>query len=520
MSLSVGKSSRSRSNGGIFATYCAIILGGCQSHLPALEDTTKESGNEVVRPRTTDVIARVQCELAKIVNFPASSDRRLALRVQSDARLKTLLPRLADDHFVASAQISLEVADAEGLTPSLSFMNAAGTHSVGIGAQWNGTQDRSITINYSIDLNSLKSDYHEAKFCQNDWPSSGLAGDLGLTDIVADGLLALDDSNAYNAYGSSGPSPLSVTQEFKDAAVTGTINVAKTAIASRRDHVRVRRIERTEIKIDSFVGNILVAPQGVGTQAQGTVTLAGVATLVGAGGLQSICLVNWTGSLLPTSDGSTLYFSLSGGLTPEPGQDGLNVAAQWGFTATVTVAGQITRDLKGLNLAGVLLPVPGSADPSITSVEVKMSETPSGVSKVRSTFVASSGPATNTSGGAGGGKAAPTGSSAGGTSFGSLVDFVLVYGVNGSPSYTFQNVKGLTGPTAPLVNLMRTKTDTLAITFVASCRDFKEIKNVMPTTFWDSIGPCDDLGVSRNLSQAAGLQNNSLMILRNFLIRP
>lgn len=506
------------------------MIGGCQSHLPKLEYTEKRADKTIVRPRTTDVIDRVQCDLARIVNYPASADARIAQRVASNARLNELLKFLTDDHFVASAQISLEVTDVEGLAPSLSFMNAAATHVVGIGAQWSDTQDRSVTINYSIDLASLKDKDYEARFCRTNTGAGGLTGDLGLADIVADGMLALDESNYYNIYGNSGPGPLSVTREFTDSSVTGTIAIVPTGSSPAQGSGNAGRgtgqetgRAQSEIRIASLVGNILVAPQGIGTPAQGTAAIAGLATLVDRGNSQSVCLVNWTGSLLPLS-GDTLYFSLSGGLVPEPGKDGLNLAVKWGAAAAVTVGGEVARDLTGLKLAGELQPVAGSEYDTKKVVTVTLSESTGGTSSGRRSLVsiASGGPGTNAASGGGpsGSKSAPAGSSAGGTSFGSLVDFVLVYGANGSPSYTFQNVKGLTGASAPLLNLMRTKTDTLAITFVASCRDFKEIKNVMPPTFWDSIGPCDKLGFSQSQSQAAGFQNNSLMILRNFPVRP
>src|ERR1700683_5059118 len=264
-----------------------VAIGACQSHLPTLEST------KAPRPRSIDVVRHLQCDLAKIVNYPsATGDSRLTDRIRQNPQLSDLLGRLADDHFVASAQISLEVTDVEGLTPSLSFMNAAATHVVGVGGQWNGTQDRSVTINYSIDLDLLKrADYH-AEFCGAFTEAPGLTGDLGLADIVADGLLALDTSKKYNVYGNSGPRPLSVTQEYKGSALQGEIDVTKTAPPI---------LAPQQFTITSFVGNILVAPQGVGTQAQGTVALTGVATLKGADGHQATCLVNWTGCVVPPS---------------------------------------------------------------------------------------------------------------------------------------------------------------------------------------------------------------------------
>jgi len=187
---------------------------GCQGHLPALDSYPSVA----TTPKVTDVLSHIQCELAQIVNQPAVIiapgglfNPELAHRIQSNVKIGALLPNLVNYNFVATAQITLEVTDAEGLTPSLSFMNAASTHSVGLGGQWNGTQDRTVTINYAIDLHRLKG--HLGDFCAGVSPeSAGLQGDLGLADIVADGLLSLDRSALANIYPSTGPIPPSVAR--------------------------------------------------------------------------------------------------------------------------------------------------------------------------------------------------------------------------------------------------------------------------------------------------------------------
>jgi hypothetical protein len=43
---------------------------------------------------------------------------------------------------------------------------------------------------------------------------------------------------------------------------------------------------------------------------------------------------------------------------------------------------------------------------------------------------------------------------------------------------------------------------------------------VEATSYWGSIGMCDEFAAARQEGASVGYQNNSLMILRNFLVRP
>jgi hypothetical protein len=72
--------------------------------------------------------------------------------------------------------------------------------------------------------------------------------------------------------------------------------------------------------------------------------------------------------------------------------------------------------------------------------------------------------------------------------------------------------------TAPFLTGSRTKTDSLAITFVAACQNFNGVQAKI-STYWDSIGACDDINAAQEQGASVGYQNNSLMLLRNFLLR-
>jgi hypothetical protein len=471
---------------------CAL-LAGCQGHLPTLDSYPKSSRT----PKVTDVVNHIQCELAQIVNGPYGSDSELGRRIQNNDDIEKLLPNLVKYNFVATAQITLEVTDAEGLTPSLSFMNAAATHVVGVGGQWNGTQDRTVTLNYAIDLKQLNGKRDE--FCagsSSESDKSGLQGNLGLPDIVADGLLSLDRSAKANVYPSTGPAPASVARAINQI---GTV-VLPPLVAGGAE---------TQIAVQSLKGTMLFAPQSAGVQTQGTVTLSGLATL--NDGHQYV--VNWTGSIIPPNSvtgGGNVYFTLTGSLVPDPNGNLTQIEKRWGFGPTVTLTGMVNSSFQAasLVLSGVIAPVAGSdyakAGLPPVRIELPTSNPPHG-------GAAAGGPAAK-----GGGSSASGGS--GGTSFGSLIDFVLVYGLNGSPSFTFKNVKGVSGGSNPFVNWTRTKTDSLAITFVAACQD--SAMNVTSKSYWDSIGVCDELAAARQEGASVGYQNNSLMILRNFLVRP
>jgi len=122
-----------------------------------------------------------------------------------------------------------------------------------------------------------------------------------------------------------------------------------------------------------------------------------------------------------------------------------------------------------------------------------------------------SGTSSATSSPSGSSKASGTTPSAGGggTSFGSVINFTLEFGVNGGPTWT---LKTFTGPGATDLTLTRTFTDSLAVTFVAACQDFDNVPPATTaTSYWDTIPACDQFGTLA--AQQFGFQNNNTMII-------
>jgi hypothetical protein len=478
----------------------AFFLYGCQTNLPTLETSPDGPGLKI-----QNVVDHIQCELALIVNAPNDSSR-LAKRVNADPQLASLLPKLAEDHFVATAQLSLEVTDTNGLAPSLNFLNSANTFAFSLGGQLNGTQDRNVTVNYGIDLGNLQDSHYKNDFCKpfvgGDKVAvdtvDGIGGDLGLADTVADGLLALDAGSSANAYPTTGPTPIAFERRF---SIPGKITSDSPAV---------------DATIESLKGTILVSPHTANSATQGTVTVTGIATIM-LGGKELKFLANWTGALIPQdSVGSTdkYTFSLTGSLVPVAYTDEVkDFITLFGYNPMVTLTGSIVSapGQADLMLSGILTPSATSTG-SLKFAKLVLhspAPPPPGAQISTTAFV-----------GAAAAKAPSSSSgSASGTSFGSLITFTLVYGANGGPNWTLKTFKGPSGGSTPFVSASRTRTDSLSITFVAACRDIGNASSNV-SDYWSSIGACDDLGAAVAQSAQIGYQNNSLMILKNLIQRP
>jgi hypothetical protein len=557
---------------GMMTIISGLLLGGCQS-IPELPTSPRSSG-----PKVPDLVQHIECELATIVNAKAADpknpyNKRLQERLNSDASLSGLLQKLVDYHFVATAQLSLEVTDNEGISPSLSFINSVTLFSIGLGGQWNGTQDRSTTANYAIDLDKLAFDNYTPKkiifdFCS---PSElanlqtghftsggGVAGDLGLADIVADGLTALEAASERNVYSSSGPVPLEAGSPIRYKVIFSRIDTPSNAVPLHGAPPLTVNIGESMLE-----GFLILAPQGLGSAAQGSASLIGEMTIPvrfsdGTAG-QGTMLLNLAGGTIPSPlPGDLLYFSLTGNLLPAPGDAVAQMLfRKFGFNSGINLSGsvQISKDdirFSAVKLEGTLGSPAGTSGPGLSAglgntggpggpqYAVKLTQvvmepeedallmeqifrgggtTPRPGAVAPQAGAPQAGAQTPQQAGKGGGN---LGAAAGGaTAFGSLVDFVLIYGLNGGPNWTYQTFKGPAGAGTPLVSGTRTKTDSLSISFVAACQDFKRIPfKIKPSNYWESIGPCDNFGNAQMLSQNLGFQNNSLMLLRNAFLRP
>ena len=502
----------------------SILLTACQSNLPALDsypahDVTsstlpsKPKPDDV--PKVGDVVKHVQCELARIINTSLADSRthldgnkksaQFLVRLLGNSDLPSLSTKLVDANFVATVQLTLEVTDVEGLAPSITFQNAIMGHHTGtLGGQVTGTQDRNVTLNYAIDLSRLTP--FQDSFCDKSSSAgtqSGIQGDLGLADIVADGLLSLGTSSSNNVYASIGPTPPAFPLAISHAE--GIVHLPP--VPASQDGT-LPPIPQANPPIDFVDGTLLIAPQSAIEQTQGTISFNGLLSIQGRQ-----YFAEWTGNIVPpnshTQFSETLFFNLTGGLTAAPANDNdlRTVESQWGVSPTVTLTGSIDSaySATSLKLSGTIAPA------SLTNYS--RATTPIRIELYNHTgqlhIEAASPKAT----------AATPSPSAGGTSFGSLVDFTFVYGFNGSPLFTWMHVVTVPGSTS-LGSYTKTSTDSMAISFVPACRKAGSTVNVPPQNFWDSIPICNDLAAAQQVGASVGYQNNSLMILRNFLVRP
>ena len=557
-------------------------LAGCALGLP------EAPYSQLGRPQIADLTSDIECELATIVNQSqlASGETlnsRLSDRIKNSAKgadyTANLLKNMAAYNFVANVQLSLEVNDNESAAPSLSFINTPKVFSFGVGGQFGGTQDRTTTVGYSIDLRRLlDTEKPISKDRLSTWlvsngictraeleklstgefslsSGAGLAGDLGLADIAVDGLTAVDSTAKRNVYATSGPTLPAPSAKVKYGVDFGYLDSSgKPVAADEKSRVEI------PAKTSQFEGILQLAPQMPGVP--GSASLVGKFNIVYKNPEKKFV----TGSLLANLSGITispaqsvdpLYFSLSGNLLPVPGDEaGQALYRTFGFGSSVTLVGSVTiadgkYNFSALKVEGSVAASssspPSGAQPmnatssTATTISMKFVDEPedgthiqmripelirNGVSqqmlianfagKGPSPAPAPTGGAQQATGGGKGGGAAQGGS--GGTTFGSLVDFVVVYGASGGPewNWSYQRYKAPEATGGQLLSYTRTKTDSLSISFVASCQDEVPLV-VTPSTYWDSLSVCDELGSAQASSQSLGYQNNSLMILRNSL---
>ena len=173
-------------------------VAGC-SNLPvftgppgsALFDPTKDSV-----PTVSEVVRHIQCEIWSLPKPPKEGD--------STAEQKIFAP-LWQYQYVVYGNLTVDVTDNGQVNPSLDFiqpLSAVMTSvSLAISPQIGEAGHRNITLSFVLDLDpkgnptfdpGKRSDGHFQsldQFCQNDEkPLSGIKGDLGIRDIVAEGL--------------------------------------------------------------------------------------------------------------------------------------------------------------------------------------------------------------------------------------------------------------------------------------------------------------------------------------------
>jgi hypothetical protein len=478
-----------------------------------------------------DVVAHVRCELAMIVDAASvdpvtdpgvkaatlsAANPRLQARLKADPDLKNKLVLLIDDHFVATVQLSLEVTDNEGLNGSLSYIRpwAGMTNFTGtLGGQLTGTQDRSVTIAYSVDLANLRGEYTARDCLDRDWFwkdvgfTGGLDRDLGLADIIADGLMALDTSAKDNIYSSAG---LALPTAPTAVELSGYINKSASPTVA-------------------FTGKVIFVAPAPGASAADTVTMTGRATITSDTGAAGPYIVNLTGSTVQAtrSDGADkLAFVLTGNFVAESNVGDVKIGSKpLGFNPAVSLLGWIdkTYGARSLELNGIITPATFQATP--LPLSLKPGHTDRLTALMLQPFTTQSLAATAGSAGGGARSSASTTSGSAGTSFGTLVDFTLVYGLNLGPNWTLTNFKGpgggggsgssgsSSGGGQP-VSASRTNLDSMSITFTPTCQN--SAGQPPYTTFWQSIPICNIYDpAQRQNAVNQGTQNNLLMLFRS-----
>ncbi len=557
-------------------TARALLLGlfvvgavsGCS--LPLLE-SQGEGG-----PTVKDITARVNCELADLVKLSKSNIERIK-RMPTDTstsygglveyiranpesfnKYQTLLNHLTDDHFVASVTMILDVLNTQGLNPSLSFISPINNSTMfnstlGIGGSLNGSQERNISLSYSIDLdrviNQCKRPAHAA---------TGLTGDLGLADIVVDGLLGLDLSRKVNIYGNSGPSSLPMTYQLKDWYMT-------------LDFIKASLSGFTGLQTFDFKGSASYSPSTTNPQSPGTLSLTGVADDLDMLGnpyySTNSYFINLNGSTFQDASG-LITFLLTGtmtqttpigaptGITTQSTSTDLENLQKLGFGPKLTLAGTIDNSankkkppespvkITSGSIASdtttpalFLPPLTKQSPQSGLSIPVLLCQTavlvPGEIlqcpppERIVTIQAAASGSAP---GGQSSSKVA-TAPTASPTQFGSAINFTISYGVNGGPNWTLATFKGPGGGGGSssggsgsggggggggggqLASISRTDTDTLTITFVAACKDGDNSAN--PSDYWDALSRCNQN--SRANAGAVGYAaNQNLLLLQHF----
>jgi hypothetical protein len=502
------------------AAVLSLGLLTCCSEVPPL---ASEPGRG---PSVAQIANHINCELASIVAFNPSTtkssrplnyygpvDRIIAEREAFDTNLINLLPHLQDDHFVASVLLTLDTADTEGFFPSATYIHpftASFNYALGLGGQVSGSQERNITVGYSIDLANVGDGCFPEKLTG---PAGPLNGNLRLGDIIADGLTGLDATSQVNVYSSGGP-----TRPAFDATL-GHMKLSFTCSTSGACPAPYKDFDLT------LSGNVNFAPAS-DPQSPGTISFSGKAK-----GDKDVYVMSLTGSTVEVGGKhSELKFTLSGTMTRDSDPGGSDVASSIGYNPTISLVGTVDdsqklvrglKQVRGLLTPSSEVPAPTpTTPPTATKVVYNIGGPNNGVvfnqdvkfrtNQVANSFTVNAAPSGAPAGASASGTAKSTASSsASSTQFGSFITFMITYGVNGGPNWTLSNFKGPgggSGTSGQLLSATRAHTASLQLTFVAACNDGNNPQTI--NTFWESIPKCN--GTQQAQAAASGQALNYL----------
>jgi hypothetical protein len=222
--------------------------------------------------------------------------------------------RLLEDSFIASISLNLQVTNNEGLNPSLTFPRPfnpfatpgipggmpiafAGNYALAINGQLNGSQYRTFTVSYLIDLVKLYRDFAPKYLVKQGelMPSCEVAsvllgGDLGLDEILGTGLHSLDRTSLYYV-SVANHTPRGSSVAFKKFVERQKLAVTPEQLRSQPqvksapapEAETLQNIERDLSAIGNQLGNIesrLRADQQEKTQQQPPTTVTGPSQVI------------------------------------------------------------------------------------------------------------------------------------------------------------------------------------------------------------------------------------------------
>ena len=162
----------------IVASRCSFLACLLACGLTACAGVPPLPGGNSVHSRVpvTDIVNEISCELSSVGDI------------------------LAGGRYFASVLLTLQVDDSADFTPSLSAINpltGSSTFAASLTGDLGGQRQRTFTTTYTIDAVQLVKDRRDLQ-CSADghfkpgWKPYSLAGDLGLKEIVYDGIWAKD----------------------------------------------------------------------------------------------------------------------------------------------------------------------------------------------------------------------------------------------------------------------------------------------------------------------------------------
>jgi hypothetical protein len=508
----------------------------------------------------------------KPLKYYGPIDPTIEERQVFDPALRGLIPYLQENHFVASVLLTLDTTDTEGVFPTASFIINP-TVTVGLGAQVNGLQERNVSFGYSIDLANVADGCYPWEIYGAPTGLNGnlRLGDIiadGLT-----GLDATNRVNVYSSGGPTRPAFDAAMNQMKlgftcstssdavcpppykdafDLTLSGNVNFAPAsdpespgtisfAGRAKSDHDNyVMNLTGSTIQVDSkrhsklkftLSGTMTKASATENSDVNSSIGYSPNIALVGSIFEQGQLVRGFTGVrglLTPSSEvpppvsqqtptctpAGSPSCTPAGALTCTPA--GVLTCTPSGTptcnpTGTLACKSSLPTGAKVVyTIGGPITGTPGTGGGVVFNAEGVKFRT----NRVATGFSINAAPAAGASPAAGTASAtvkSSASSSASSTQFGSLVNFMITYGLNGGPNWTLSTFKGPgggTGPGGALFSATRAHTATLQITFVAACNDDNNPQTI--NSFWQSIPKCN--GTQQAQAAAAGQALNYLVI--------